>query len=137
MDFCEYINDRHPFCQLLGIEVTAVEAGHARGELELHNALSSTPDHLVAPGGVVFALADTVGGVALAELVDEMSPTIDMRIDYLRPATSDLVAKAEVRRHGEDTAVVDVVVHGTEEPVAIARGVFKPGVDEDGTWLTS
>ena len=137
MDFCEYINDRHPFCRLLGIKITSVEAGRARGELELRNALSSTPEHLIAPGGVIFALADTVGGVALADLVNEMSPTIDMRIDYLRPATSDLVAKAEVRRHGEDTAVVDVNVHGAEGPVAIARGVFKPGVGEDGTWLTS
>lgn len=137
MDFRDYINDRHPFCRLLGIEITAVEAGRARGELELRTALSSTQEHLVAPGGVVFALADTVGGIALADLVDEMSPTIDMRIDYLRPATSDLVAKAEVRRHGEDTAVVEVVVHGAEGPVAVARGIFKPGVGEDGTWLTS
>lgn len=47
-------------------------------------------DRLVAQGGVVFTLADFAGGMALVSLVDHPISTIDMHIDYLKPATIDL-----------------------------------------------
>jgi uncharacterized protein (TIGR00369 family) len=123
-----------PFARLLGIELTAVGAGHAAGRVELRAALSWHPEETRAHGGVVFALADTVGGAALVSEVGTPVPTVDMRVDSLHAATGDLRAAAEVVRVGGDLGTVDVDVHATDaaagdgrEHVASARGVYKTG----------
>ena len=118
-----------PFADLLGVEVTEAEDGHAEGYLEMRDELSWNDDRLMAHGGVTFTLADTVGGAALVSLVDQPVPTIDMRIDYLSAGTGDLSAEADVVRCGGDVGVVDVDVYAVEddELVADARGVYKTG----------
>ena len=117
-----------PFADLLGVEVTEVEDGHAEGELEMREDLSWNADHMMAHGGVTFTLADTVGGAALVSLVDQPVPTIDMRIDYLEAGTGDLSAEADVVRRGSDVGVVDVDVYAEDDTlVADARGVYKTG----------
>ena len=118
-----------PFADLLGVEVTEVEEGHAEGELQMREELSWNADHMMAHGGVTFTLADTVGGAALVSLVDQPVPTIDMRIDYLEAGTGDLRAEADVVRCGDDVGVVDVEVYAVDDDtqVADARGVYKTG----------
>jgi len=116
-----------PFADLLGVEVTEAEDGHAEGYLEMRDDLSWNDDQLMAHGGVTFTLADTVGGAALVSQVDQPVPTIDMRIDYLSAGTGDLSAEADVVRCGGDVGVVDVDVYAVEddELIADARGVYK------------
>lgn len=117
-----------PFADLLGIEVTAVEDGHAEGRVTVTEELSWNEDRVMAHGGVTFTLADTVGGAALVSLVDQPVPTIDMRIDYLSAGSGDLHASADVVRCGSDVGVVDVdVFDEDDELVADARGVYKTG----------
>src|SRR6056297_4239817 len=115
-----------PFADLLGVEVTEVEDGHAEGRVEMREELSWNADRQMAHGGVTFTLADTVGGAALVSLVDQPVPTIDMRIDYIEAGTGDLHAEADVVRNGSDVGVVDVTVRDEDdEHVAEARGVYK------------
>jgi uncharacterized protein (TIGR00369 family) len=118
-----------PFADLLGIEVTTVEDGHAEGRIEMREELSWNEDQVMAHGGVTFTLADTVGGAALVSLVDQPVPTIDMRIDYLEAGTGDLYAEADVVREGGDIGVVDVDVFAADDDtqIADARGVYKTG----------
>ncbi|WP_410767615.1 PaaI family thioesterase [Haloferax sp. DFSO60] len=117
-----------PFADLLGIELTKVEDGHATGRLELREELSWNADRLMAHGGVTFTLADTVGGAALVSLVEKPVPTIDMRIDYLNAGQGDLSAEAEVVRLGGDVGTVDVAVYAEDGThIADARGVYKTG----------
>ena len=120
-----------PFADLLGVEVTEAEDGHAEGRLEMREDLSWNVDRLMAHGGVTFTLADTVGGAALVSLVDQPVPTIDMRIDYLAAGTGDLRAEADVVRCGGDVGVVDVAVYAEDDEddtlIADARGVYKTG----------
>jgi uncharacterized protein (TIGR00369 family) len=117
-----------PFADLLGVEVTEVEDGHAEGHIEMREELSWNEDRVMAPGGVTFTLADTVGGAALVSLVDQPVPTIDMRIDYLEAGTGDLTAEADVVREGGDVGVVDVEVYAEDgAQIADARGVYKTG----------
>ncbi len=117
-----------PFANLLGIELTTVDAGHAEGQIELHEELSWNDDHMLAHGGVTFTLADTVGGAALVSLVEQPVPTIDMRIDYLDAATGDLYAVGDVHRCGDAVGTVDVEVLSEDDTVlATARGVYKTG----------
>lgn len=117
-----------PFADLLGVEVTEVDDGHAAGYIEMREELSWNEDRVMAHGGVTFTLADTVGGAALVSLVDQPVPTIDMRIDYLEAGTGDLHAEADVVRLGGDVGVVDVEVYADDDvQVANARGVYKTG----------
>ena len=117
-----------PFADLLGVEVTTVDDGHAEGHIEMREDLSWNEDRVMAHGGVTFTLADTVGGAALVSLVDQPVPTIDMRIDYLEAGTGDLRAEADVVRQGGDVGVVDVDVYAEDGAhVADARGVYKTG----------
>jgi uncharacterized protein (TIGR00369 family) len=125
-----------PFVDHLGIKFVTVEAGHAEARMDLRPELSSNPSSLIAHGGVTFALADTVGGAAVVSEYAKVCPTIDMRIDYLAPATDDLYACADVQRGGDSVAVVDVAVYDTEKQatqVASARGVYKTGGQGDDT----
>jgi uncharacterized protein (TIGR00369 family) len=116
-----------PFADLLGVEVTEADDGHAEGHVEMREELSWNQDTVMAHGGVTFTLADTVGGAALVSLVDQPVPTIDMRIDYLDAAQGDIYAVADVVRLGGDVGTVDVDVYGDADDthLASARGVYK------------
>lgn len=122
-----------PYYDLLGIEITAVEDGHATGRLELTEELSAAAGTRVAHGGAIASLADSVGYWAVSSANDgALTPTVDLRLDYLAPGTDDLTAEAEVIRDGESVGTVDVLVEraGDDETVALGRGTFKTGGGE-------
>ncbi len=128
MDIEEFF-ETMPFADMLGVEVTEAEDGHAEGRIEMREELSWNADELMAHGGVTFTLADTVGGAALVSVVDQPVPTIDMRIDYLAVGSGDLYAEADVVRCGGDVGTVDVDVYAAADDtrIADARGVYKTG----------
>lgn len=79
-------------------------------------------------GGAIAALADTAACWALVMRLRRGLPTVNLRIDYLRFAESDLTATATIRRQGRRVGVVDVDIHdASDRLVAIGRGSF-------GTW---
>lgn len=120
--------EQPPYYDTLGIEITDVEPGYAEGRLPLGESVSYSSSETVAHGGAIASLADSVGYWAIsAERGFATTPTIDLRIDYLAPATDDLRAEAEVVRTGSSVGVVDVVVETDSKRVATARGVFKTG----------
>lgn len=127
-----------PFANHVGVELTTAEPGHAEGVLALDDEHSSNPNTLVAHGAVAYTLADTVGGAAVVAAVEDVAPTIDMRIDYLAPATGgELHASADVVRQGSSVATVDVAItddDGTD--IASARGVYKTGGGDGRTAWT-
>lgn len=61
-------------------------------------------------GGVITTLLDQVGGACVMSSLDELVPiaTIDLRIDYMKPATPgrDLVGRAECYRLTRNVAFV-------------------------------
>lgn len=123
-----------PYYETLGIEITDVEPGSAGGRLELTEAISSTPSSLVAHGGAIASLADSVGYMAASAANDfATTPTVDFRIDYLAPAVSDLYATADVVRNNSSLCLVDIEVRTEEEIVAVARGSFK-SQGNGGVW---
>lgn len=129
--------DEMPFNDRLGIELIDAEDGHATGKLELSSEHSSNPKTMIAHGGVTYALADTIAGAAAVSANYTVTPTIDMRIDYLSPATGGtLHADAEVIRNGNNVATVEVDVtddDGTD--IATARGTYKTGGgDGESAW---
>jgi len=76
-------------------------------------------------GGPIAAAIDTVGDYALAMLSGKPLPTINLRVDYLRPGKDTLTLVARIRRSGKTVGVVDVdVLDEAGEPVAIGRANY-------------
>jgi len=82
-------------------------------------------------GGVIASLIDIAGDFALIGVVGHGVPTINFRVDYLRPAfATDLIARARVRKAGKTVGVVDVDVEDTSgRLIATGRGCYgtQPG----------
>ena|SRR5436190_10234899 len=80
-------------------------------------------------GGPIAAVIDTVGDYALVMLLGRPLPTVNFRVDYLRPAIGTaLVVTAKVRRNGRLVGVVDVDVENEAgQLVAIGRATYATG----------
>jgi len=70
-------------------------------------------------GGPIAAIIDTAGDYALVMLLGRPLPTVNFRVDYLRPVT------ATVRRSGRLVGVVDVdVANEAGQLLAIGRATY-------------
>ena len=81
-------------------------------------------------GGAIAALIDIAGDYALVMKVGGGVPTINFRVDFLRPGTNtSLTATATTRRLGRSVAVVDIDVHDDQGKLcAVGRGTYSPTV---------
>jgi uncharacterized protein (TIGR00369 family) len=77
-------------------------------------------------GGPIAAVIDTVGDYAAAMVLDRALPTVNFRVDYIRPAVNTaLNAVGTVRRLGKSVGVVDVDVFDDRGVlVAIGRATY-------------
>lgn len=124
-----------PFAEHLGIEVEYADDGEAVGRLPLQPHHSSNRDVEIAHGGVTYSLADTVGAAAVMSESGTVTPTIDMRMDYLAPVTDDVRAEAEVVRLGGSLGVARVELYaedGKDTHVATAHGTYKTDTGDAG-----
>ncbi|CAB3637120.1 PaaI family thioesterase [Achromobacter sp. ACM04] len=120
--------DDSPFIAWLGLSVRDVN--HEQGELtvlapmrpEFERGAASGQWH----GGPLAAVIDTVGDFAVGMLLGRGLPTINFRVDYLRPAVNTaLTAVARVRRNGRSVGVADVDLYNDQGAlVAIGRATY-------------
>ena len=77
-------------------------------------------------GGPIAAIVDTVGDYALVMLQGRPLPTVNFRVDYLRPAIDTaLLITATVRRSGKLVGLVDIdVANEKGQLVAIGRATY-------------
>jgi uncharacterized protein (TIGR00369 family) len=120
-----------PFNAFLGVRVRDVGKGFVVMEIPFRDVLVGDPMRPALHGGVLSALADTCGGAAVWVDVEDTRArvsTIDLRIDYLRPARLEtLVAEAKVVRLGNRVGVADVRIYNAPTPdltVATGKGVY-------------
>ena len=80
-------------------------------------------------GGPIAAIIDTVGDYALVMLLGRPLPTVNFRVDYLRPAIDTaLIVTARVRRSGRLVGLVDIdVANEKGQLVAIGRATYATG----------
>ncbi len=122
--------DRSPFIGFLGLKVLAVdhEKSTFSARMPLRPELERRAGTKQFHGGPIASFIDTVGDFAIGMLAGGGVPTINLRIDYLRPSVGDyLDATAIVRRAGKSTAVIDIDVFGPDgKLVAVGRGTYSP-----------
>ncbi|BFM09794.1 PaaI family thioesterase [Halioxenophilus aromaticivorans] len=79
---------------------------------------------------VLYSLADSASGLAVFAEARELSPiaTLDLRMDYLRPASGDhaLLAVATCRHLTDEVAFIhcDILSEGNREMLATANATF-------------
>ncbi len=94
-------------------------------ELPYREELRRGGEDRIAHGGVVAALVDIAAHATLHAQTRRGMPTIDLRVDYLRPAQMPLTARGLVRRRGQTIGNADVeVFDATGRLVATGRAVF-------------
>lgn len=119
-----------PHARALGMTVLDVGAGHATFGMDYDPRFIGDPETRVIHGGAVSALMDTCCGAAAMSHPDNpgTSATIDLRIDYMRPATpgQPIKAIAECFHVTRSVAFVRARAVDADEdhPVATATGTF-------------
>lgn len=117
-----------PFHHVLRPQAIDVDAenGTVTIRLEFRDELARAKGDKAFHGGVVASLIDLAGHAAVAVNIGRMAPTIDLRIDYMRPAEGDAItAHARLLKAGRSVARVDIEIFDTQNrTVALGRGTF-------------
>ncbi|BDW98754.1 PaaI family thioesterase [Maricaulis maris] len=119
-----------PHAAALGLSLQSLTPGHAVMRARYDDSLIGDPEAGTLHGGVITALLDHACGMAaFAGFGAKDTPaTLDLRIDYMRPAKPGLDVTAEascLKSHGL-VAFVRATAHDgdPDDPVAIAQAAF-------------
>jgi uncharacterized protein (TIGR00369 family) len=115
-----------PFMRFLGLEIVKSEKGRVEIRLPFREEFRRVDGSDWLHGGVVSALADIAGDYAVMSETAPGVPTIDMRVDYLRPARQgDLTAVGKTVRVGKTVSVADVEIRDSSGAlVAVGRACY-------------
>jgi uncharacterized protein (TIGR00369 family) len=111
-------------------EVLEITPARARLRIPYGPDLVGDPDTGVVHGGVITGMLDHTCGMCVVGALREPMPiaTLDLRIDYMKPAVpgEDIFAEAECVKVGHDIAFVRGLAHqgSREEPIALCTGAF-------------
>lgn len=131
--FQKLFSDTIPHNKALGLKVVGVRRGFASMRLEWREELVGNPETGVLAGGPLTAMLDGCCGMAVATMLKTPMPfaTLDLRIDYVKPATpgQPVIAEAECYRITQSVAFTRAFAHhgDAKDPIAAAAGTFMLG----------
>jgi uncharacterized protein (TIGR00369 family) len=125
--------ERIPHCRELGITVVELHPGHGLMYVPYDKKLVGNPLTGALHGGVITALMDTIGAVVVMASVPAPTAlaTLDLRIDYLRPAAAgrDIFASAECYKVTSHVAFVRGLAYQEtfRDPIAHCASTYMLG----------
>jgi uncharacterized protein (TIGR00369 family) len=114
----------------LGLEFKGAGDNWAELALPWREELVGVPETGVLASGAIVSLVDTASGTSVWVTLDRFTPivTVDLRLDYLRPALQGetIVARCECVKVTRRIAFVRGVAHGGDEsrPIALSAATF-------------
>ena len=86
--FQQWFSDNIPHNKALGLKVIGASRGFASMQLDWREELVGNPETGVLAGGPLTAMLDGCCGMSVATMLKAPEPfaTLDLRIDYVRPA---------------------------------------------------
>jgi uncharacterized protein (TIGR00369 family) len=122
-----------PHNRALGLELLELDNSKARGRLPWAEHFVGNPETGVIHGGVITSILDACCGAAVFQALAEPTPiaTLDLRIDYMKPATpkTDVLMVARVTKVTRNVAFVRATAYHDDEndPIAMATATFMIG----------
>ena len=124
-----------PHARAIGLAVVDAQPGHIWLRVPYADFLVGNPETGVIHGGVITTLLDNGGGAAVMTALDELRAvaTLDLRIDYMKPATPgrDIVGHCHCHKVTRNVAFVrGTAYHDTpDDPIATAAMTFMVGAN--------
>ena len=126
------LEDEHGYLSWLNTSVEVIERGRVVLSIPFDDKLTNA-DGRTIHGGVAATLIDTAGGVVQRTAFEDPLAggvaTVNLNANYLRPATGDLRAEAEIVRSGGSIGVSDMTVtaatNGDSSEVVTGQGSFR------------
>lgn len=117
---------RGPYHQWLGLNVVSVGEGEITLKATWREEWVVNPEGGYTHGGILAALVDLTADWALVSSTGRGVPTVDLRVDYHRPAKrGDLTAYGKVIKAGGQFSVAEARIEDAEgKLVASGRGVY-------------
>jgi uncharacterized protein (TIGR00369 family) len=121
---------RGPYHQWLGITVESVGDGEIVLGAKWREEWVVNPEKRYTHGGILAALVDLTADWALVSKTGRGVPTIDLRVDYHRPAMpGDLRAVGKVIKFGSQVSVAEAQIFDADgKLLASGRGVYSTAV---------
>ena len=119
-----------PQAVALGMQVSRIEPARVWGLVPYRAELVGDPETGVIAGGVITTFLDMLCGMAAVAAMEHPTTvaTIDLRIDYMRPATPerDVLAEAHCYKLGRSVAFVRAVAYDDtpDNPIAHVVAAF-------------
>ena len=109
----------------LGFDIVSIDPGHSVLVLDYRDEFVANPDTGILHGGVITSLIDVASGAAVYAMVPAGTSvaTLDMRIDYLKPAEPGkrIFADAEVYKLTKNVAFVRAAAYQDQSDNRIAH----------------
>ena len=124
-----------PHARAIGLAVVDAQPGHIWLRVPWADFLVGNPETGVIHGGVITTLLDNGGGAAVMTALDELRAvaTLDLRIDYMKPATPgrDILGHCHCHKVTRHVAFVrGTAYHDTpDDPIATAAMTFMVGAN--------
>ncbi len=124
-DYTEEIRKQSAFVKLLGLTIEKLENGICRSRLLIREEFLNK--RKIVHGGVIYSMADISMGVAVYSTLkkDEETATIEIKINYLKPANKKMIdCEARVIQRGKQIAVIEAEIKSDDIIIAKAIGTF-------------
>lgn len=139
VQFTRAFSEGVPHNRALGITILEMTTGITTFKLPYDAKLVGNPETGVLHGGAITALLDAASGAAVFAALTQWVPiaTLDLRIDYLKPAEPhrDVLARAECYKLTKNVAFTRAVAFhdSADKPIASSVGTFMISTKPGGT----